>query len=105
MHPGHACARVREMLGETSQMPTAAPQDLMVAPGLEDLENLEEISDPTILFYDEITRLVLALRKIRPEDLTEELSDQFFQANDQLWNVIARIQRRKQPKPHQKLLI
>jgi hypothetical protein len=93
------------MLGETSQEPMTAMQNLTVAPGLEDWENLAEISDPTILFYDEITRLVLTLREIRPEDLTDELSDQFFQANDQLWNVIARIQRRKQPKQHQKLLI
>jgi hypothetical protein len=98
-------ARVREMLCEFIEVPTAAIQDMAVAPGLEDLENLEELSDPTILFYDEITRLVLALREIHPEDLTDELSQQFFQANDQLWNVIARIQRRKQPKQIQKLKV
>ena len=94
-----------EMLGETSQTPMVATQDLTVAPRLEALENLEETSDPTILFYDEITRRVLAPRQIRPEDLADELSDQFFQANDQLWNVITRIRRQRQPKQHQKLLI
>ncbi len=93
------------MLGELSEAPKTASQGMTTAPGLEDLENLEELSDPTILFYDEITRLILALREIRPEDLTDELSEQFFQANDQLWNVIARIQRRKQPKLSQKLKI
>lgn len=98
-------ARVREMLGEHIKAPTTTIHDMTIAPGLEDLENLEELSDPTILFYDEITRLVLALREIRPEDLTDELSQQFFQANDELWNVIARIQRRKQPKPVQKLKV
>ena len=98
-------ARVREMLGELIKVSQSALQDMVIAPGLEDLENLEELSDPTILFYDEITRLVLALREIRPEDLTDELSQQFFQANDQLWNVIARIQRRKQPKQVQKLKV
>lgn len=97
-------AHIREMLGETSQTPAAAPRDLAIAPGLEDLEDLEELSDPTILFYDEITRLVLALREIKPEDLSEELLDQFFQANDQLWNVIDRIRRRRQPKQREKLL-
>ncbi len=93
------------MLGEQSQATETANQGISNAPGLEDLENLEELSDPTILFYDEIMRLVLALREIRPEDLTDELSEQFFQANDHLWNVIARIQRRKQPKQQQKLKI
>jgi hypothetical protein len=98
-------ARVREMLGELSEVPEPALQGITTAPGLEDLENLEDLSDPTILFYDEITRLILVLREIRPEDLTDELSEQFFQANDELWNVIARIQRRKQPKQSQQLKI
>lgn len=98
-------ARVRELLGEVSEAPKQALKGITTTPGLEDLENLEELSDPTILFYDEITRLILALREIRPEDLTDELSEQFFQANDQLWNVIARIQRGKKPKQSQKLKI
>lgn len=86
-------------------MPEPALQRITTTPGLEDLENLGELSDPTILFYDQIMRLILALREIRPEDLTDELSEQFFQANDQLWNVVARIQRGKQPKQSQKLKI
>jgi hypothetical protein len=98
-------ARVRELLGELSEAPEPTLQGTTTSPGLADLENLEELSDPTILFYDEIMRLILALREIRTEDLTDELSEQFFQANDQLWNVIARIQRRKQPKQSQKLKI
>jgi hypothetical protein len=48
---------------------------------------------------------IVFLREIRPEDLTDELSQQFFQANDQLWNVITRIQHRKQPKQVQKLKV
>jgi hypothetical protein len=54
---------------------------------------------------DEMMQSIVFLREIRPEDLTDELSQQFFQANDQLWNVITRIQHRKQPKQVQKLKV
>ncbi len=84
--------RVRELLGEGED---AATNRTAI---LEDEFDLLDPSDTTHLFYDEIRRLLSALKKVRPEDLSDDLLDDFLRASDGVWNVLARIERGK-PKP------
>jgi hypothetical protein len=69
---------------------------------IEDLENFDP-HDPTHLFFDEIKRLGFALREIRPEDVTDELLEEFLTASEPLWGVITKIEKRRQPVRTEKL--
>ncbi|MBA3766289.1 MAG: hypothetical protein H0W99_04740 [Acidobacteria bacterium] len=66
---------------------------------VESLEDLEDFDpyDPTHLFYDEIKRLGFALREVRPEDLTDDLLEEYLRSCKPLWAVLAKIQRRRKP--------
>jgi hypothetical protein len=61
-----------------------------------DLEDFDPY-DPTHLFYDEIKRLGFALREVRPEDLTDDLLEEYLRACEPLWAVLAKIERRRKP--------
>jgi hypothetical protein len=82
--------RVRELLGEGNENAT-----IRAALIEEEEFELLDPSDTTHLFYDEIRRLLAALKKVRPEDLSDDLLDDFLRASDGVWNVLARIERRK----------
>jgi hypothetical protein len=69
---------------------------------IEDLEDFDP-HDPTHLFFDEIKRLGFALREIRPEDVTDELLEEFFTASEPLWGVLTKIEKRRQPVRTEKL--
>ncbi len=84
--------RIRELLGEHGE--GAASRSALAE---EDFEFIDP-SDTTHLFYDEMRRLLSALKKVRPEDLSDELLEEFLRASDGVWNVLSRIERRK-PKP------
>lgn len=85
--------RVNEMLKNAVDMAqTGGETDSEI----EDLEDFDP-HDPTHLFYDEIKRLGFALREIRPEDLTDDLLDEYLRASEPLWVVLAKIEKRKQP--------
>ncbi len=71
---------------------------------VKDLEDFDP-HDPTHLFFDEIKRLGFALREIKPEDVTDELLEEFLSASEPIWSVIDKIEKRRQPAPARKLLI
>lgn len=95
--------RVNEMLNPSQGGVPPAPPDPQVN-GIEDLENFDPY-DSTHLFWEEIKRLGFAFRELRREDLTDELIEELLEATQPVWNVLARVQRRKQPAPPQKLTI
>ncbi len=91
--------RVRELLGDDRDAMTAR------ALVLEDEFELLDPSDTTHLFYDEIRRLLSALKKVRPEDLSDDLLNDFLRASDGVWNVLGRIERHKPARTRAKLEI
>jgi hypothetical protein len=96
-------ARLRQRVNEL--LKTEVTQEMGVnAESLEDLEDFDPY-DPTHLFYDEIKRLGFALREVRPEDLTDDLLEEYLRACEPLWAVLAKIQRRKKPVQHEALKI
>lgn len=85
--------RIREMLGETPINQAASP-----ALTEDELEFLDP-SDTSHLFYDEMRRLLAALRDIRPDDLTDDILEELLRASDHLNTVLARVIRRRTPQP------
>ena len=85
--------RVRELLGEIPLNQAASP-----ALSEDELEFLDP-SDTSHLFYDEMRRLLAALRDIRPDDLTDDILEELLRASDHLNTVLARVIRRRTPQP------
>lgn len=85
--------RINEMLKKAGDIAMAEDEVVLETLDLEDFDP----HDPTHLFYDEIKRLGFALREIRPEDLTDDLLDEYLRASEPLWAVLAKIEKRKQP--------
>jgi hypothetical protein len=89
------CARVRELLGEAAyEQPSSEGMAEVVAKADELLE--VDPSDVRHLFFEEMKRIFFAMREIQPEDLDEEVMDDFLQTVDQLSNVLRRIEKRRQ---------
>jgi hypothetical protein len=88
-------ARVKELLGEINE-PEISSESMVEV--LEKTDELLEIdpSDSHHMFWEEMKRLFYAMRDIRPEDLDEEMMDEFLSAMDQISNVLYRIEKKKQ---------
>ena len=91
--------RLRRRINELLSPPmtdkgTAAP----FSEGLEDYSNLEDFDpyDTTHLFWEQIKQLGYAFRDIKRGDVSDEEIKQLIQACDPVWNILLRIQRRKQ---------
>lgn len=92
--------RVRELLGE-------APDEVITAEGMAAVvaraDELLEVdpSDTRHMFWEEMKRIFFAMREVEPDDLDEELMDEFLQAMDQVSNVLNRIEKRRQARLRQ----
>jgi hypothetical protein len=64
----------------------------------EEYANLEDFDpyDSTHLLWEQIKQLGFAFREISREDVTDEDIEQLIEACDPVWNILLRIQRRKQ---------
>lgn len=87
-------ARVKELLGETKQ-PDISEGLTMVVTKVDELLEVDP-ADTRHMFWEEMKRLFFAMRDIEPEDLDEEIMDDFLQAMDGVSNVLYRIEKRRQ---------
>ncbi len=62
--------------------------------GIDDLVELDPF-DATHLFWDQLKQLIIGLRSIRPEDVTEEDLEELLKTSEPVMTVLNRIQRRK----------
>jgi hypothetical protein len=88
-------ARVIDQLSEkTAQTSNKESGNL----GMDVVDELVEIDpyDTRHLFWEELRRIALALRYITPEDVDDKILDDFLSASDQLSNVLARVEKRRQ---------
>lgn len=87
--------RVKELLGGVAHGRVTSEG---VAEVLAKADELLEVDpgDTRHLFFEEMKRIFFAMREIRPEDLDEEVMNDFLQAVDQLSNVLYRIEKRRQ---------
>lgn len=88
-------ARVKEMLGEASHDRPSSEGLAEVVAKADDLLEVDP-GDTRHLFFEEMKRIFFAMREIQPEDLDEEVMDDFLQTVDQLSNVLHLIENRRQ---------
>ncbi len=88
-------AIVKELLGEVSESEISSER---MAEVLDKTDELLEIdpSDSQHMFWEEMKRLFYAMREIRPEDLDEDVMEEFLSAMDQVSNVLYKIEKRRQ---------
>jgi hypothetical protein len=93
-------ARVKELLGEVIE-PEISSESM--AEVLDKTDELLEIdpSDSQHMFWEEMKRLFYAMREIRPEDLDEDVMEEFLSAMDQVSNVLYKIEKRRQQRTKQ----
>lgn len=53
------------------------------------------------MFWEEMKRLFYAMRDIKPEDLDEDVMEEFLSAMDQVSNVLYKIEKRRQQRTKQ----
>jgi hypothetical protein len=87
-------ARVKELLGESKQ-PEISEGLMTVVTKVDELLEVDP-ADTRHMFWEEIKRLFFAMREIEPEDLDEEMMNDFLQAMDGVSNVLYRIEKRRQ---------
>lgn len=92
--------RVKELLGETR---TQTPDTESVLAAIQRVDELLEIdpSDTRHIFWEEMKRLLFALREIQPEDLDDRILDEFTAAMDDVSNVLHKIDSRRRKREQQ----
>jgi hypothetical protein len=87
-------AQVKELLGESKQ-PEISEGLTSVVSKVDELLEVDP-ADTRHMFWEEMKRLFFAMREIEPEDLDEEMMDDFLRAMDGVSNVLYRIEKRRQ---------
>lgn len=88
-------AHVKEMLGEAGRSDVSSGAMAEVVTRVDEMLEIDP-SDGRHLFWEEMKRLFYAMREIEPDDLDEEMMDDFLAAVDGVSNVLLRVQRRRQ---------
>lgn len=93
-------ARVKDLLGESGG---AGVSEGLASVVMKVDEMLEvDPSDTRHMFWEEMKRLFFAMREIEPEDLDEEMMDDFLRAMDGVSNVLHRLEKRRQKRKSQR---
>ncbi len=93
-------ARVKEILGETIEPDISSAGMAAVVTKVDELLEVDP-GDTRHMFWEEMKRLFYAMREIEPEDLDEEMMNEFLQAMDQISNVLYRIAKRRKERDNQ----
>jgi hypothetical protein len=88
-------AQVRELLGETSELEIGSKSIRTVIEKVDEMLEIDP-ADSRHLFWEEMKRLLFAMREIEPDDLDEETMNAFLQAIDGVSNILYRIEKKRQ---------
>lgn len=88
-------ARIKEILGEGQEPAISSESMASVIAKVDEMLVLDP-ADTRHMFWEEMKRLFFAMREIEPEDLDEELMDDFLTSMDRVSNVLYRIEKRRQ---------
>jgi len=91
--------QVKELLGESKQ-PEVSEGLVSVVARVDELLEVDP-SDARHMFWEEMKRLFFAMREIEPEDLDEEIMDEFLKAMDGVSNVLHRLEKRRNARTQQ----
>jgi hypothetical protein len=87
--------RVKEALGEAPEPGMTSRAMAEVVARVDEMLEIDP-TDTRHMFWEEMKRLFYAMREVRPEDLDDEIMDDFLQAMDHVSNVLYRIEKRRQ---------
>jgi hypothetical protein len=90
---------VKELLGESKQ-PEVSEGLASVVARVDELLDADP-SDARHMFWEEMKRLFFAMREIKPEDLDEEIMDEFLKAMDEVSNILHRLEKRRRARTQQ----
>ena len=92
-------SRVKEMLGEAQGVAVSSEGMAAVVAKVDEMLEIDP-TDTRHMFWEEMRRLFFAMKEIEPEDLDEQVMNDFLQAMDGVSNVLYRIElcRRKRVK-------
>ena len=85
--------RVRELLGESVEPDISGGLGSVVSM-VDELLGVNP-SDSRHMFWEEMKRLFFAMREIQPEDLDDEMMEDFLKAMDGVSNVLQRIEKKR----------
>lgn len=88
-------SRVVDQLSAPSAQPINKESGNLGIDVVDDLLQMDPY-DTRHLFWEELRRIALALRYVTPEDIDDKILDDFLSASDQLSNVLARVEKRRQ---------
>jgi hypothetical protein len=92
--------RVRELLGEQAAQNINAESMASVIERVDELLEIDP-SDARHLFWEEMKRLFFAMREIQPEDLDEQVLNDFLAAMDEVSKVLYKIEGRRRKREQQ----
>ena len=88
-------ARVKDLLGETQEPEISSESMSRVVAQVDELLEIDP-HDTRHMFWEEMKRIFFAMREIQPEDLDDEMMNEFMSAMDQLSNILYRIEKKRQ---------
>ena len=93
-------ARVKELLGEAQGVAVSSEGMAAVVVKVDEMLEIDP-TDTRHMFWEEMRRLFFAMKEIEPEDLDEEVMNDFLQAMDGVSNVLYRIELRQRKRVNQ----
>lgn len=93
-------ARVKQVLGEIKETEITTHS---MAEAVEVIDELLEIDpgDSRHLFWEQMKEIFFSMREIKPDDLDDELLNEFTSAIDQICSVLYKIKKRRNDRQHQ----
>ena len=87
-------SRVKEMLGEVQVAEVSSGSMAEVVTRVDEMLEIDP-ADTRHLFWEEMKRIFFAMREVEPEDLDDEIMEEFLSAMDQLSNILSRLEKRR----------
>lgn len=86
--------RVKELLGETQETVVSSESMASVVEKVDEMLEIDP-ADTRHLFWEEMKRIFFAMREVEPEDLDDQIMEEFLSAMDGVSNVLHRIEKRR----------
>lgn len=86
--------RVKEMLGEVQTAEVSSESMAGIVARVDEMLEIDP-ADTRHMFWEEMKRLFFAMREVEPEDLDDEIMNDFLSAMDGVSNVLHRIEKRR----------
>jgi len=87
-------SRVKELLGETQEPEISSESMASIVEKVDEMLEIDP-NDARHLFWEEMKRIFFAMREVEPEDLDDEIMEEFLSAMDGVSNVLHRIEKRR----------